>query len=145
MRFAFRMAFAAFGLALSAVPASAACLSRDIVAENGKSETITVLVADDEAARLEAKGFAVSGCPVDSLSQTHYRDEICRVASEGNSAVQLRLADVLGESPEWLCASAKRLLPSGEQDTPSSDDNGRPPTPPEPAPDEHDEAAAPPQ
>jgi hypothetical protein len=142
MRFSFQLVFASFLLSLFAAPASAACLSRDVVAEAGKSEPITVMVADDEAMLLQAKGFAVSSCPMDAVSQAQYRDEICRAASEGNSAVQLRLTEVLGESPAWLCASAKRLLSSLAQDSSSNDSDTQTPTEPTPA---DEPAATPPQ
>jgi len=134
MPFAFQLVTAFLLLTFCVAPVSAACLSRHIVADAGKPELLTVWVADEEAARLQAKGFVMSSCPTDAVSSTQYRDGICRVASEGNSAVQLRLTQVLGESPAWLCASAQRLLSSPAPEG-SSSDRAAPSSPDSPSPD----------
>lgn len=130
MRLAARLLLACFFLSLAPLPASAACLERVVAAEaGGEPARMTVFVPDDEAALLAAKGFAPAACPADGTIGARYRDAICRVAADGNDAVQARLATVLGEAPARLCAAARRLEPTRDMSVPGAPDTSDPPGP----------------
>lgn len=62
---------------------------------------------------LEAKGFARVDCAAADLARSErrsgWRDEICKLASEGNEAVQNQLERVYGEKPAVLCAMAETV------------------------------------
>lgn len=87
------------------VPASADCLVRTFKDASGLDRPMTVVVPAGEVKDYAGRGFQVTSCGAVDL--VAYRNEVCKLATVGNSAVQKRLEAVLGVSPARMCASAK--------------------------------------
>lgn len=104
-----RLVLGAFSLFLFAAPVSAECLSRQVSGLDGKVQTIKILAEATQVADLQAKGYRSASCPTDVAARQSYVNGMCKVAAEGNDAVQARLGQVFGDTPRNLCAAAQRL------------------------------------
>ena len=92
--------------------AQAACISRaapDDAGDAGRvASTVTFTIPDPELAAYMQKGFVSAVCPQEAAQKTA-RDSMC-AAAMANEAVQARIAAVVGERPERLCAMASAVL-----------------------------------
>lgn len=86
-------------------PASAECLARTYKDADGLDRPLVIAVPPGEASEYGRLGFQPASCA--SIDLVAYRDEVCRLPTLGNSAVQNRLEEVLGAAPLKMCASAK--------------------------------------
>jgi hypothetical protein len=108
----------AFILLLWPNDASAACLSpstdqAQLSSAAQRSAPQQVLVADADAAALEAKGFTPAPCSgelADQAVQSRYRDTLCGLVAASNEATQKQMERALGAAPALLCASAEKLV-----------------------------------
>lgn len=109
---------AAFTVLLWPSDASAACLSRayDDVAQvplEQRGQTHQVLVADEDIAALESKGFRRATCSAeltDQRVQLEYRNGLCEFVAGANELVERQAEQALGAPPGLLCASAEKLV-----------------------------------
>lgn len=104
-----RFVLGAFSVFLLAAPASAECLARQVSGLDDKVQTIEILVEATQVAELQAKGYRSASCPTDVAARQSYVNGMCKVAAEGNDAVQARLGQVFGDTPRSLCDTAQRL------------------------------------
>lgn len=91
----------------SGTAAQAACLSGS-TGEGKAAAPLAAVVPDAEVGAYTARGFAIVACP-DQAVQKVARDSMC-AAAKANEAVQARVAAVMGERPDRLCASASAVL-----------------------------------
>jgi hypothetical protein len=85
-------------------PASADCLVRTFKDADGVDRPLKIVVPNADAKDYGPRGFQSAACGVMDLAA--YRDQICKLKTLGNIAVQKRLEEVLGASPAKMCASA---------------------------------------
>lgn len=92
-----------------ALPLGAKCMTRSHKDAQGTDHALTIVVPDAALGRFAGKGFTASPC--NSMTVTEYRTRACRLAAQGNEAVQKRLEQVLGASPKELCSAVKAVAP----------------------------------
>jgi hypothetical protein len=105
------------GFALSGTAAHAACMVRPLsdvaqVPKEKVGQPFYILVSDADAKEFADQGFAPSDCPrelADPAGQERFRDEMCRTAEFGNSAVQWQLTMSLGARPGAICTAASAI------------------------------------
>lgn len=92
------------------------------VAQTSRGQAFRILVVEAVVPALEAKGYTQVECKTADLvladKRNGYRDQICRLAANGNEAVQNQNERALGERPAVLCAAAEAAV--GEWDRNSS-------------------------
>jgi hypothetical protein len=110
------------GFALSGTAAHAACMVRPLsdvaqVPKEKVGQPFYILVSDADAKEFADQGFAPSDCPrelADPAGQERFRDEVCKMASFGNSAVQWQFTAALGTRPGAICRAASAVAGKSE-------------------------------
>lgn len=72
---------------------------------------LTVFAAIDQQSSLALRGYVVAACPDDPQAFPKYRAQMCRLAQDGNSAVDSWFQRNWSTVPAELCAMAKAVSP----------------------------------
>jgi hypothetical protein len=91
------------------LPVGAQCLTRGFKDSTGADRSLTIVVPTADATRYSEKKFTAGACG--QMSVAEYRARTCRLALQGNDAVQKRLEQVLGAAPRALCDAVKAVAP----------------------------------
>lgn len=110
--------------AATAAATTPVCMARPFrdvpqVRAERRGQPFHIVTVERAVPGLEAKGFARVDCTAADLARgerrSGWRDEICKLASEGNEAVQNQLERAYGEKPAVLCAMAEAVAGQWER------------------------------
>jgi len=88
------------------------CMERSVRDAKGADRAFVILVPTDDVPAFEKKGFTSRSCDLTPKQMTVARDNVCRMASLGNDAMQQNFRSVFGEEPKKMCAAAHKVLDS---------------------------------